>query len=245
MNGPLKIVSLAFMQKGQIVQFLLIGLVTIVVMGVGVFYFWKTQTPRSESQSEVTPRIAQPTTILTPSSSPVPVDFQESVTWKTYSISGSYEFKYPLEKYSIRSTNISNDKLLYPGVITIVPNDSFNEQSPMAVTYKIDIAIADGKNLSMKDPLQLFGINTVFINYDPVAMGLGSTSKIREISLGGVKAYRLDNCCGGQAGVEAHILAIKDNKLYEIYITPFQVSGDLNINKKYYEQIIKSFSFLK
>ena len=167
-----------------------------------------------------------------PASTPAP-----ALTWKTYTITGIYEINYPIELYSIRNGTPSLEAQ-WPGEIEIYPNDSFNHQSPISSTYSVRIAISkNSHNLSLDQPEKLLG-KGLMIQYSL------SSEKIKETTLGGLKAYRADNLPVGVAGITADLMTIKDNNIYEILVTPVQTSGNSDTGKQIFEQIISSFKFL-
>jgi len=70
------------------------------------------------------------------------------------------------------------------------------------------------------------------------------TNKVKETTLDGLKAYRLDNLPVGPAGITTDIMTIKNNKIYEILVEPVQGTGDSEVNKQIIEQIISTFKLL-
>ena len=164
----------------------------------------------------------------------------QMINWKTYSATGVYEIRYPENLYSVRSGTASL-KAEWPGIIIIYPKDSFNNKPPLSVTYKISIVISDNSaNLSMDQPSKLFG-NGILIQYPSL---YADTNKVKETTLDGLKAYRLDNLPVGPAGITTDIMTIKNNKIYEILVEPVQGTGDSEVNKQIIEQIISTFKLL-
>lgn len=77
------------MQKGQVLIFLLVGILIIAGIG-GAFYLGRQTTPKSSTIPAVTSQTPQPT--------PSPSD--ETANWKTYTNSKlGYAIKYPAEKF--------------------------------------------------------------------------------------------------------------------------------------------------
>ena len=167
----------------------------------------------------------------------------ETLTWETYRATGKYEIKYPLEYYSVRSS-LSIVSVDWPGVVTFEPNDIFSRKQPFAITHTIDIAISANTNkLDLSNYEEFFG-NGAIIKYtrefvDPM--------KIKKITLGGVEALRLDNLPAGQSGITSHIIVLRDDKIYEIVVSPQGSTGDGEVREKnmpIVEQILSTFKFL-
>lgn len=169
--------------------------------------------------------------------------------WQAFKADSGYEIRYPLEQYSIRNTP-SSPEVLYPGVKVIEPNDAFYYAEPRVGTYKISIAVsANAGNLSLDDPAQLLA-HSVIYPYDPGAL---AGHEIREVSLDGWKAIRVDDLEVGPAGVTAQIVTIRSNRIYELLIEPHQVVGNQAVpfqvgeaspeNEELFEAIIATFRF--
>jgi len=166
--------------------------------------------------------------------------------WQAFKADSGYEIRYPLEQYSIRNAP-SSPEVLYPGVKVIEPNDSFYYLEPRAVTYKISIAVTENQqNLSLEQLLA----NGAILQYDP---GLLAGHDIREVSLDGQKAFRVDDLEAGPASVTAQIIAIRDSRIYEILVEPHQIVGNQAVpfqvgeaspqNKDLFEAILATFKF--
>lgn len=166
--------------------------------------------------------------------------------WQAFKADSGYEIRYPLEQYSIRNAP-SSPEVLYPGVKVIEPNDSFYYLEPRAVTYKISIAVTENQqNLSLEQLLA----NGAILQYDP---GLLAGHDIREVSLDGQKAFRVDDLEAGPASVTAQIIAIRDSRIYEILVEPHQIVGNQAVpfqvgeaspqNEDLFEAILATFKF--
>ena len=216
----------------SILFLVLAAIVLIIISGLTGYFLAKKQTN------------VQLINQLTPTSSVFPILTQilpmdETANWKTYTATGIYEIQYPLAYYSIKSGSI-NQMTEWPGVISIYPNDSLNDKKPLAATYSIDISIFNNSNnLSSNEPEKLFGGNNVQFSPSPEEI-----KRIKEITLGGIKFYRLDDLPYGQSGIKADMVTIKNNKIYEIQVMPVQVSGNLETNIKFFNQILSTFKFL-
>lgn len=169
--------------------------------------------------------------------------------WQTFKTDSGYEIRYPLEQYSIRNAP-SAPEVIYPGVKIIEPNDSFYYRQPRTVTYKISIAVsANQQNLSLDDPAQLL-THSVILPYDS---GLLTGHDIREVSLDGLQAIRVDDLEVGPAGVTAQIVTVRNNLIYELLVEPHQVVGNQAVpfqlgeawpeNEDLFEAIIATFKF--
>lgn len=164
----------------------------------------------------------------------------DSTNWSTYQATRFYQIEYPLDKYSIRS-GPANINASWPGIINLEPNDIFNEEKPLAVTYQVSIGIKENKEGYTRENLEQYFGKGLFIKYGKDSL---KDIEIKNTKLGGLDALRIDGCCGGQVGVEANIVALKGDKIYEIIINPAQTSGNPDKNKAIYEKIIETFKFL-
>jgi len=155
--------------------------------------------------------------------------------WKTYSDpSLGFSIKYPPNYLAKKQTNSS-----FPPGVQLAPGESLNNKKPLAVTYSIDIRVVNNdKKLTLSSPKEMFG-NGPLISYIPELLG---NTPVNKINLDNYQAYRINGCCGGQAGTEVDILTIKENKIYEILVAPYQLEGN-DINKQTYEEIISTFKF--
>ena len=169
--------------------------------------------------------------------------------WQVFKADSGYEVRYPLEQYSIRNAP-SSPEVLYPGVKVIEPNDAFYYAEPRVVTYKISIAVTENaQGLSLDDPAQLLA-HSVIYPYDPGAL---AGHDIREISLDNVKAVRVDDLEVGPTGITAQIVAIRNNRIYELLVEPHQITGNQAVpfqigeaspeNEELFEAIIATFKF--
>ena len=228
------------------VQIVIIAVIALVI-GAGAMYGYQklTTKPSPSPQPSVT------------SQSPIPDDLSSgalakdetvytedtrSANWKTYTDTKiGFSIKYPGDFYSAQS-----DQIIGPGDVikpsaVLTPTNQFNNQKPLAVTFRITISVepkSPNLPITTKD---LFGQGPV-TNYDS---SLLSSRQIKEILIGGVRAYRVDDLPIGQAGAAADVLFFNRDKFYEIWIEAFQTSGDPNSNKKLTDQILSTFKFLE
>ncbi|MBI4098061.1 MAG: hypothetical protein HY426_03400 [Candidatus Levybacteria bacterium] len=156
--------------------------------------------------------------------------------WQTYtSPQLGFSIKYP-PNYSLKEE--SNPQ--YSPGIDLIPNDILNNSTPLTTTYRVSIAVVQNdKHLSLLNPKGMFGKGPL-IGY--VSEELGNTP-VNKIMLDNYEAYRVNGCCGGQVGVEADILTVKNNQVFEINVAPYQIEGNQNKNKQLYEQILSTFKF--
>jgi hypothetical protein len=171
------------------------------------------------------------------------------MTWKTFKADGGYQISYPLELYSLRDAP-SAPAVLFPGVKVVDPNDSFYYREPRSVVYKVSIAVGENtQQLSLDAPAQLLAYNMV-IPYDPQLL---SGHAIREVTLGGAKAVRVDDLPAGAAGITVQIATVRDGRVYEVLVEPKQVSGNqaesfepgavTPANRQLVEDIVATFQF--
>ena len=171
------------------------------------------------------------------------------VNWKTFKADSGYTISYPLELYSIRN-GLSGPDVFFPGVKVLEPNDSFYYQEPRAVTYKISIAVRDNpQNLSLDDPESLLAQSAI-IAYDPKSL---TGHSIQQITLDGVNALRVDDLPAGPAGITTQIVAIRNNRIYEVLVEPQQLTGNqaepfqtgevVASNREWIDRIIATFKF--
>jgi hypothetical protein len=169
--------------------------------------------------------------------------------WQAFKADSGYEIRYPLEQYSIRNAP-SSPEVLYPGVKVIEPNDASYYAEPRVVTYKISIAVTPNtQGLSLDDPAQLLAHSAIY-SYDS---GVLAGHDIREVTLDGVKALRVDDLEVGPAGVTAQIVTIRNDRIYELLVEPHQITGNLAVpfqvgeaspeNEDLFEAIIATFRF--
>lgn len=246
------------MQKGFSALIVLIGLIILAGLAYGGYSYFQQQKIKNINSFEGCAKLypvmeSYPAQCNTPDGRHfvqeltdeekkklVPPTIDETGDWGIYKASNLYEIKYPLDKYSV-SKGFANIDAYWPGIIDIEPNDIFNQQKPAAVTYQVSIGIKENKEKYTKETLDQYFGNGLFIQYGGDSL---KDAEIKKTMLGGVDALRIDGCCGGQAGVEANIISLKGNKIYEIMVVPIQVSGDPEKNKDIYEQVISTFKFL-
>jgi len=176
-------------------------------------------------------------------------DAVSTATWKTFKADSGYEISYPLELYSMRN-GLSPSDVLFPGIKVLEPNDWFYYQEPRAVTYKLSIAVRENaQSLSFDDPKPLLAQSAI-VAYDPELLTEGS---IQQVTLDEVNALRVDDLPVGPAGITAQIVAIRNDRIYELLIEPHQLTGNqaepfqmgevLAANRQWIDGIIDTFKF--
>jgi hypothetical protein len=152
-------------------------------------------------------------------------------------------FEYPLAFYSVRSGNIAatfngGQDVLFPGVISIEPNDSVIYGNQFDTAYRIQIAMVETDN---ELDTAMLGTGPL-MQYDTSIYEVGD---IVRLSLNGVPALRIDNLPIGAAGtVTSDIVAVHHGRLYEILVEPVhEVDGTAIEGRAIVDSIIGSLSF--
>jgi len=224
---------------------ILIVVILVLVVGSTVAYLLGKRQNQPNTFSQPTLSSQAPTgtrfspTIAQSFETPLPSSGRTAVTasWKTYTNQeAKYSIQYP-PQYSIRI----RDDLSYRAGSTI------ELSSPSY--FDITIAVAWNTNkLSLDNPRGLFGSGPLE-NYK-----LPPDIEVKQAFLGGIRAFRIDHCCGGYDGVETEIKALKDGKIYDVVVTPdsrgyqgTKYSDDLKnpYNKRVFEEIISTFTLIQ
>src|SRR3989344_775103 len=204
------------------------------ILGIAAtfLYFQLKSKPITQTQQIQTAQSPAPKTnqSYSPQQSP-----DETTNWKVYtSTEMGFSIKYPDDMYSVRIENTLGDWKGYSFAV-LEPTDSFNNKKPLAVTYRLSIAsVPNIKKFTTENHKGMFG-NGPLEGYIPNFLE-GKT--LMKTSLGGQKAFVVKNLAVGQSGLEADIYAIRNNRVFEIAVTPAQVTGDPNKNKQLFDQII-------
>jgi hypothetical protein len=213
------------MRKGIALPFLL--LLASVAFILGAFFVFDNK-PNSLNQNSTQTQSPLPTaeTYYTEES--------DITNWKTYTnTQAGYSIQYPPDW----ATRVRNDlNYGFGPSIELYTSDPFSN-------FVINIATAsNSKKLSLEKPRDLFGSGPLEEYVLPPGI------EVKETLLGGYKAFRLDHCCGGYNGVEAEIKTIKNNKIYDLIITP-DSQGNSSVNdikkKKILNQILSTFKFVE
>jgi hypothetical protein len=156
-----------------------------------------------------------------------------------------YRFNYPLESYSVRlgctcaAPNGGTD-IVFPGVITIDPNDSLVYADKAGRAFRISIATVAAPEGAKLSPV-LLGKGPL-MQYET---DLLKDKTVQSIKLGGVDALRVDNVPTGPAGSLTDILLLHEGLLYQILVEPVgDGTGDDTPGRKLAEDVLKSFQFI-
>jgi hypothetical protein len=154
-----------------------------------------------------------------------------------------YRFDYELNHYSVRQGCAcalpGGSDILFPGVITVEPNDSLVYRDAQGTIYEMSIAAVgapEGRFLDAK----LFGTGPL----TRYTMDVFDPDDAYEIDLGGVRALRLDDVPIGPNGI-SDIIAFKTGLLYEILIVPVngEPSESMDAGRLMLEDMLASFEF--
>lgn len=160
-------------------------------------------------------------------------------------------FDYPLDTYSVRQGQVpfppagEISPILFPGVVSIEPNDSYIYAENQGTVYKISMAsVANTDSVQTVDTLpQLLG-TLELMRYDAITLeGL----EIETFEMDGLPAVRVNDLPTGLNGVAAHILAVSRNQIFEIVVEPVMVNDEnseaTETNRTVYETILSSIRF--
>lgn len=163
----------------------------------------------------------------TPTQTATPVPVIDTTDWKTYTNKElGFSFKYPQDaKYSI-DPNVKNGIQIW----LEVPNN---------FTFYIT-TVPNSKKLSLDNPQQLF-------NNGPFTADLGNAI-LTQTDLGGLKAYKADNCCINHEfnfWALTEIATIKNQYVYEIRVESKEHTKQYpsNVDRKLLDQILSTFKF--
>lgn len=167
---------------------------------------------------------------------------------------------YPLDTYSLRPTSdiqVSQERLgevLFPGVMTISPNDSFilEQQEAANVVYSLHFApIIAPEGTSAETLPELLG-QLPLIAYEASAL---EGMNIAEFDFNGLPAVRVDNVSTDPVEIASHILVLNGSTIVEILVLPARLygapnhlaymTGDAEANRGIAEQIAASFELIQ
>jgi hypothetical protein len=197
------------------------------VLGLVAMFVYFQFKPITGFDNPKLPTVENPQT--SPTSSPQSSD--ETANWETHTDTlGGFSIKYPSDKYTAKISQLGS---------LLIPTDQFNQNKPLAVTYKILISSGPKPKDLSTDPKSLFGHGG--ISYDKSIL---ANREIKEVDIANVKAYKVDNLPVGQAGLTSDIVFLNGNNFYEITVEPVQVTGNPTTNKNLVDQILSTFQFL-
>lgn len=201
----------------------------------------KNQTPAAAPTIAPTPTIAQDQT-GNPNLSPGEPKIDQTANWKIFTIPGQYEFKYPLNDYSVKTDISSGTNIGYewPGKTNVEPNDSYLEKKT-GDNSSFSIYATDNKDkLTLNDGARLLG-------YTKSTLPSGVTQK--QVIVGGLKGIRFDNIPNqGYAESDIFIIPngnkISNNGLIYTIVLSDHSQNVLNANSTA-EKMLSAFKFTK
>jgi hypothetical protein len=194
---------------------------------------------------------AQPTPVISYSSAPAA---PQERGWQSYRADSGFEIRYPLDAYSIRNAarpSLVTESILFPGALVVEPNDAFVYQNSGDMTYRITIAVTaddqDGSLAAQRE--QLLAHNPIA----PYSLDALANHPIREVTLDGIKALRVDGVTEGPLHITAQIVALHKGLLFHLLVEPhelppnqaeaYQPKAERASNKALVEEILSSFKF--
>jgi hypothetical protein len=179
------------------------------------------------------------------------VSAQEEAPTRVYTAPDMGSFTYSLDTYSVRNslTDLPEDqemRVVFPGVVTIDPNDSLIYSDEPGNVYRIRIAsVVTETAYTEADLPDLLG-TLPLVQYEPAIV---SDKQIIELEVGGMPAIRVNDVPVGQFGLEAHIIVLNEAQVFEIIVEPVvltdQADKEVQIErKKMYEDIIASIEWV-
>ncbi|MBI5666702.1 MAG: hypothetical protein HZC41_01730 [Chloroflexi bacterium] len=165
-------------------------------------------------------------------------------------------FEYPLALYSVRAGMLppaASETLLFPGAVSVEPNDSFVYQDDQGVVYRLTLAaFVDESVTADTDPASRLG-QSPLLPYEASAL---DSLDVATVTIGGLPAARVNDLPAGvvnQAGVAAHIVAVAPGRVLELVVEPVMLfgapnhnepmAGDTDMNRSLYEDILASLEF--
>lgn len=167
-------------------------------------------------------------------------------TWRGVEADSGFVIYYPPTLYTV-DVLPSNESSPFSGAIVLTPTATLNERTPLAPSYTLSI-LAHGadKRYSLFEPVGLLA-NGRLLSYTP---DLLADHPIMRTHLVDAPAVRVDEIAAGPAGVTTQLIAIRADIVYELVVTPAQVTstGDAaadQANRALVEQMIQSLRFTR
>lgn len=179
------------------------------------------------------------------------ISAQEEIPTRVYTAPDMGSFTYPLDTYSVRNwltglPEAQQQRVVFPGIITIDPNDSLIYGDEPGNVYRIRIAsVVNETAYTEADLPGLFG-TLPLVQYTPDMIG---NRQIIELQVGRLPAFRINDVPVGQFGLEAHIIVLNEAQIFEIIVEPVALNHQADEavqveRRKIYENIIASIEWL-
>ena len=230
-----------YKQKG-LVQIIVVILILLTALTAGGVVYYTKQikpTPTPTPNQSGSGQASSDETIYpeaTQSANPDSI----GANWKTYTITKMFEFRYPLEDYSV--LGLGGLSCVWPGQTFVRPNDAFSLNSKSKIPYELFICAEENtENLNTQDSGKFLGYKTneELKKFIPDII-------IKQATIGGIKGVRFDNIPGqGDPITQIYVVVPKDNIYKNGLIYQFTIEPTLDENQNNdIEDIISSFKFL-
>ncbi len=162
-----------------------------------------------------------PTPLMSESSAPATPQLQE---WKTYRADSGFEIRYPLETYSVHNVarpSLAAEKMIYPGAKIVEPNDAFVYQNGSDQTYHLTVAvIANDQGWSLDAQREQLLTDNPIAPFSPDSL---AKHLVQDVTLGGVKALRVDGVTEGPLQITTRIVSIYGGSIFYLMIEPHEL----------------------
>ncbi len=226
-----------YKQNGFAPIIILVGILVIVAIAGGAYYFGKSQSVKQAAlpspNSVVTSQTPQPTAVSQTTSIPSPSSIDETASWKTYTnIKVEYSLQYPSNftiSESDQSLNFTSGLRRVTPQVIITPSSNFKTNgtsSPYPYSIYIEV-IENSQNLSINDFISKAIIDPKY-------------NKFTNITIGGVQGEKT-NGLGGQ-GANVNAFVSHNNKIYFIRIDYSDNIAETDMSNLM-DRIISTFKF--
>jgi len=167
-------------------------------------------------------------------------------TWRGFESDSGFVIYYPPTLYTVEVLP-SNESSPFSGAIVLTPTATLNERSPLASSYTLSIlAHGANKRYSLFEPVGLLA-NGRLLSYSPELL---ADHPITRTHLVDAPAVRVDELAAGPAGVTTQLTAIRADIVYELVVTPAQVTNTSDAaadqaNRALVEQMIQTLRFTR